>query len=314
MEHGILVVKPDGNTPIINAQIEAALHEANLKIIEQFSLKFTFEQAKNIFSTTTYCYDDYYSYLSSDYVQIMLIRGNYAISKLQEIKYAIRRSNMCEKNMRNLIHTSDTGNEYKLQFQKLFPHLKYNNYLLFADLHIPYFWLRHDVKELPQHGGIIINSDDFQEACRYNFPPNMLIGIRTNCCYSNYNLPIISYFLANADWRYRGKQLLFNNTSLNKLVKKTKEIGGVCIVDYMPFPFFSHETVSNIKNLGVSGFKVFDLRYSLSQIEKIRYYVKYKYKMLATGGTNPIDGSVLTVDQEIYSQLVSRINYETHNK
>lgn len=308
MEHGILVIKPDGTDYFIKKTIEDKIVKANLNIIEEYQAKLTFSQAREFFNTNSFDETEYYSYLSGGDMIFFLIRGDYAISKLRNIKYEIRKKNFCQKSMKNLVHTCDTGNEYKNQLAFFFPNYNYVDYKLYADLHIP---LQKYLTDFPNNAsnspnGIIINLNILnQKLCTISFPKQGLIGIRTYCKFGCIKIPLICYLKPTDDWYCKSLNLLGNNSKIESFCQKVKEINGLCIVDYIPFRFWSHDFVSQLKQIGVDGFKIYDLRYSSEQLEKIKYFVEYRYKMLFTGGSNSSDMLPLTIDQEIYEKIIS---------
>lgn len=309
MEYGILVIKPDGLDQSIVEVIEKELDNNELKVIASYSLKLTEKEAEKIFNTNAFDPDAYYSYLCSGALKILLVQGSFAISKLQKIKYKVRTFFHCDKCMKNLLHTSDTGNEYKFQFQMLFPNLRYEEYPLFADMHIPLE--KHLISgKHTNPGGIVIDSNNLKELKhKFALPYSGLIGVKTDCRWYQHSIPIICYIRSTDDWCYKLHNLTTSPVSAEQYIQDAALINGVCIVDYLPFEMFSHELVSELKDMGIGGFKVFDLRYSLQQIERVRYFVQYRYKLLYTGGSNSFDGSLLTVDQEMYQRLLNKLKY-----
>ena len=312
MEYGILVIKPDGMEPYIRNLIIDKLQTAKLEVIESYTQKLSYYQAREMFFTSAFDVSEYYSYLSSGNMQILLVKGDYAISKLRNIKYEIRENFLCEKSMKNILHTCDTGNEYKMQFTKLFSHLRYEEHLLFADMHVP---LEKYIKQINsnqwlQAKGIIIRDKELKQDLR-DLPcsPNDLVGIKAECEFEGKTISIICYFRTQEQWYLKAKHLAVgDDTSIDMFVRTANDVKGVCIIDYLPFPFFEHSTVASLKERGVRGFKVFDSRYSLEQIERIKYFVQYKYKMLYTGGSNSLD--MMTIDQEIYQRVLNMFKDE----
>lgn len=313
MEHGIIVIKPDGVMQNIIPLVQVKLQEYNLRIINSYTCKLSYGQAVDIFNSNAFNQDEFYAYLSSGPIEIWLVKGDFAIFKLQKIKYEIRKNFLCEKEMKNLLHTSDTGNEYKFQFNKLFPDLLYDDYPLYADLHISFERFVKIYKKLNTLSriGIIIEQSQLKNAYVLDsrFPKDSLIGIKIGCTYQGKKLSLIGYFLSKDEWIYKARSLT-NSKSVQDISHSIIDAGGVCIADYVPYSYFDHSFVMRLKEYGVKGFKVFDLRYSINQIERVRYFVQYKYKMLYTGGSNSFDCMPLTIDKIIYQKLVSEIKNE----
>lgn len=310
MEYGILVIKPDGMNQYVKQLLEEELHAFDLSVVESYSERITQHQARKIFSTNAFDEEKYYSYLSGGSIQISLIKGDYAISKLRDIKYKIRKKFLCEKSMKNILHTSDTGNEYRIQLERLFPNLKYQDYRLYADLHVPLkmYMLQKNNTYWKEQDAIVIEQGELNSNLQnFNYFKKGLIGIKTECVFKGKTIPIISYLKEQEDWYKKAQQLIMSDVVIDKFMETVMEVESICIVDYLPFEFYEHSSVSELQQCGVRGFKIFDWRYSMQQIERIRYFVQYKYKMLITGGSNSLDEKLLTIDQELYEKMVSKL-------
>ncbi len=310
MEYGIIVIKPDGLQERIDYLVEKEICAVELKVVLSYVHKFTYDQVQTIFTTTAFGKEEYYTYLAAGNMKVILVQGDYAIAKLRSIKYSIRKQFCCEKNMKNLLHTSDTGNEYKLQFQQLFPMLKYDEYPLFANMHVPFdeHMEQKVLEEKVYISGIIIDQNNIKNAYeKLRCLSSGMIGIRGRFEYANRILSAICYLDVQDNWYAKVQNMKFSKITIKDFSKNVKEVNGICIIDYQPFLFYNHDIISGLKTVGVDGFKVFDSRYSIEQIEKIRYFVQYRYKMLFTGGSSFVDKSLLTIDQETFENLSKRI-------
>lgn len=299
MEHGILVVKPDGLTMGINETLQEYLTDAKLELVSSYVTRLSFETAKKTFYTSVFDRNIYYDYLCSGKVYIALLKGNYAISKLRDIKYKIRKFYNCEKTMTNLLHTSDTANEYKSQLEVLFPDHNYYDYKLYGDLHVLYKDRSVIPKHLEHRVALIFNDvRSFYNNLRY-VSKESLIGIRSKFCYGDIEIPVIGYFAFN-----KGLFAVFEMVKTNELaeyVQAVHKYDGLTIVDYVPYEIYSREFVLGLKSIGVDGFKLYDDRYTLKQIEFLRYLVQYKNKMLYTGGSYDSGPPLsLTIDEETF--------------
>ncbi len=278
-----------------------------LEVVDSYEEYFNIQDASNIF--TSVCGDDYFKYLSEDKVIVGLVKGKSSLALTRNIKYELRERFSCSNNMRNLLHTSDNPLEYRRQFLRLFPGKNYMEYQLEADLHVN--WSKNNIEHLLTSTnistiGIIFQNFKFESLHRNvseiaeNFK-KIYVGLKLHIPYKDIDLGVIAYF-QNGKYTSIARDCSFMN--LDTFVCWAHEKGAIVIIDYLPFDIYSRKFVLELKEKGVDGFKIYDNRYDLKMQEFLTYLVKYKYKMIYTGGSNELENSgSLSIDQEIVANF-----------
>lgn len=134
MEHSILIIKPDGVQKNIYDNICIELKRESLLIKKEKKKVLKFDIVYNNFNSKFEKYE-YSKYLSSGVCHAILVYGENAAHKCRLIKYRIRNKyKINSEDMKNLLHNSDPGKEYTLQFPIFFEELTLHNYPIYADM------------------------------------------------------------------------------------------------------------------------------------------------------------------------------------
>lgn len=132
--YAILLLKPS----LLIAELHNCLIEqlslANLKLVANKTIRLTHEQVEKTFTTLLCDKNSFYEYMTSDDVEVFLVRGNNAITKAKLIKYQIRALyGVGRFDLHNFVHSADEGLEHYLQFKCFFPEMNLDEYRGFAD-------------------------------------------------------------------------------------------------------------------------------------------------------------------------------------
>lgn len=119
-EYGIIIIKPDGIKCKIIEELQISISNHHLEIVKIKEACLNKEQVYEFF-VTPFDKLKYAEYISSNKCIIILVYGYMTGYKLFHIKYNLRRKHgFSNKDMENLIHASDPGNEYFMQFKLFF--------------------------------------------------------------------------------------------------------------------------------------------------------------------------------------------------
>lgn len=117
MEHTLIMIKPGfARERIINA-VKSLVKWEEITIEYEYYKRFTEEQIQRAFFSAFVNKKEYIKYLSSDYMYVMLVRGNNCYQKMRIMKRCIRNQyGLDSSDMKNILHTADDGIEFYLQY------------------------------------------------------------------------------------------------------------------------------------------------------------------------------------------------------
>ena len=130
-EHALLIVKPDGvQHPEFPWMLDRRLAELSLRQVAARDLVLSSAQARTFWREGDV--EEYVAYLREGPSRAIVVRGRQATWKCRRLKSELRKAFHCNS-YRNLIHSTEPGNEYEEQFQRLFPELNIGGHGVFID-------------------------------------------------------------------------------------------------------------------------------------------------------------------------------------
>ena len=131
-EHALLIVKPDGvRHPRFMGILDQRLAELSLRQVATRELRMSREQARTFWREGDV--EEYVAYLREGPSRAVLVRGRQATRQCRLLKSELRKELNC-RSYRNLIHSTEPGNEYEEQFRRLFPELQIEEHGIFDQI------------------------------------------------------------------------------------------------------------------------------------------------------------------------------------
>ena len=130
-EHALLIVKPDGvRHPEFPRMLERRLTELSLRQVATRDVTLSRAQARTFWREGDV--EEYIAYLREGTSRAIVVSGRQATWKCRRLKSELRKAFHCTS-YRNLIHSTEPGNEYEEQFRRLFPDLSVDEHGVFID-------------------------------------------------------------------------------------------------------------------------------------------------------------------------------------
>ena len=130
-EHALLIVKPDDVWhPRFTGILDKRLAELSLRQVATRELLLSRDQARTFWREGDV--EEYVAYLREGPSRAILVRGRQATRQCRLLKSDLRKELNC-RSYRNLIHSTEPGNEYEEQFRRLFPELQIEGHGIFID-------------------------------------------------------------------------------------------------------------------------------------------------------------------------------------
>ena len=130
-EHALLIVKPDGmRHPEFPRMLDRRLAELSLRQVATRDLILSSAQARTFWRDADV--EEYVAYLREGPSRAIVVRGRQATGKCRRLKSELRKAFHCTS-YRNLIHSTEPGNEYEEQFRRLLPELNLDEHGVFID-------------------------------------------------------------------------------------------------------------------------------------------------------------------------------------
>lgn len=159
----------------------------------------------------------------------------------------------------NLIHTSDEGLEYYLQFRCCFPEKDVRCYCGYADAAIS---VRNEKKQF-----VLANTIDMNRNVEY-------YGVSKKFIYNGTVIELISYITDN---------IIIKNSNIEEFINQTNKQGGFISLGVMPIEVYSDSIFNELSSRGVQAAIVFDNSFTLEQSKNLQDYLE-KYDMIPLGG------------------------------
>ena len=286
VEHAIILLKPSPIKEILHEYLTHQFKIYNLTILENKIINLTVEQVDSSF-TSLYKKQDYVKYMTSDSIDAFLIKGDDAIHKSQLIKRQIRFNHGVTRfDLHNLVHSSDEGLEYYLQFSCLFPERDVKLHCGFADAAV--------IKDNFCSNSFItfaVNKYEFQGKIEY-------YGFKKNFIYRNMPIEVVSYFNTLQSVR---------SNDLFSLVNETRNKGGVVALMSMPIFQYTDELIKELSDIGIQAAFVFDKSFTLEESKNLQDYLD-KYDIIPLGGSFNCNTSFeMTISEHTFNRFKERM-------
>ncbi|MBP2245840.1 nucleoside-diphosphate kinase [Paenibacillus xylanexedens] len=330
-ENTLLLVKPDGIEKNLTNIILSYLDEqGGLKEVHRNTFRLSVSQVSDTF---IHLYNDrnYKSYMTRGEVTAVLLRGKNAVQKLRNLKSNIRKM-YANDAMQNIIHSSEVGNEFDLQFRTFFPHLDINHYNMYADLYsktifpMQYENFCRKVELIEKNASVkvcahIFNNDIFPYYSKliqsyYNnggFKKFTFIGLEYNTVVDNINIKVLGYYKLNESLKLSKDHDKYFYSNLKDLTQLINQAGGTAFFSYTnQLNQITKEILEKMSDIGIRGGVVYHPQYTLAQTEFLRENI-LACKMITTGGSGGITQSGrFSVSYEIFNQLFNLLYGEDY--
>ena len=322
LEHGIILLKPDGVKMNLERKLYDHLKKIHLDIVAINKTKLSPQEVTK-YIRTSFNVKQYADYMCSGPIIAVMVKGDYAIDKLIHIKREIRTAlGVTCNDMKNYIHSADLGNEHYIQTKYLFPNLDEFYCGLYADMNVLVSFdnlcsqiYNIEKKSSVSYIGLLIDADkllsfyDKMNSIHCN-KLRILYGVRFSCkikCKSNVwkNINIIGYFINIELLLLQDFQNIIDAKTYIEIIHECK---GISILDYTVYNNQIEETLTYLKTLGLDGVVVYDLRYSLQEVAKLEYISADILGLLLTGGSNgQTNNGSLSIDKKTFDLLIDKI-------
>ena len=302
MEHSIIIIKPHQDIDEISNIVEDQIFKNGLSIIKKIRIQFT-EKEIDICFASKIERSKFIRYMTSDYVNVYLVKGIYAISKAKKIKKSIRYIFGVDKDvLRNVVHTSDEGMEYYIQFTTCFPEFSIARYCGYADLDV-----RVDEKNFDNVLRIIENQNiDCVAAITYerNFVDHITIIKSENVYYG-----CIHYF-AYGEQSYdvvsysRVPIIQRDFATINQLVEESIRYEGFVALRNQSINGYTKKFLNYIKDTGVKAAFATPASNSLFLSRNLQEYLECSNFIPIHGSGYGILPSSITVSQKTFESLL----------
>lgn len=294
-EFGIAVLKPDGNKIKIKEKFISLLELNGIEIIDINTLRLTEKDIRECFAPNAVPIDEYIKYMCSGDVQAILVQGKKVGNKLQKIKKTFREmfgiSNAVTANM---LHTSDQGVEYFLQFPIFFPHLCVEKYCSNSDMHVVVQnekldeLIRIEKETNLSYVGLVLkagqNCNVIKQYNQLSAKLTVFSGVSKPFSHNNLMLDIIG-FLPKRFNEITDTTFTHNHLTIHDYIGYIESLGGFLVVDYIPFNEFTEELIKMLSSIGIQGVMTYDPRRTLYETEILEDLI-IDAGMVNTGGTN----------------------------
>lgn len=294
-EYSIIMIKPDGQRETFINKLKKELFKNELKIVEEVDVLLTRKNIKDLFLHSS---KKYSKYLISGKVTFILVYGFLPHKKLYCIKHKLRKNYKVENKMKNLIHTTDQGNEFNLLLNAFFNNKMYGNLVDMNYIHSENSDIIDYLKYVEKNSTLkylTININNLSVYDIYNLQKECFNRIELSFCYeinlSEFNIGIYSskkdldkllssfnsendiYSIIN---KYKYSSLTFFVTKLNvtkldiKVYKTLVKFGiNKCniLFDKIIMKMHSFKLLNHLSLLGVTGCFCFSPKISLLEGE-----------------------------------------------
>lgn len=294
-EYGIAVLKPDGNKPEIYDCLMTLLKKNDMTIIETSSLRLTEKVLREKFAPNAVPFEEYTQYMTSGDIQAILVHGEKVGMKLMDLKKEFREMHGFKKDTTaNMLHTSDQGVEYYLQFPIFFPHLDVRKYCATTDMHVRIDSCKlSELKRIEAETnlsniGVILESGQSCDVIKkYREEGGRLTtfyGVTKAFHDEDNSLNIIGY-LPKKHEEISESNFIHTHTTIEAYVNYIQSLGGYVVLDYLPFEKFNEVLYEKLKSWGIQGVMTYDPRRTLYEVEVLEDII-IDLGLENTGGTN----------------------------
>lgn len=287
MEHVLMLIKPGRQRKGILEELMYELNSNKLDICMTKTMRLSREQVEVNFSTLLNK-DVYIDYMTSGLVDVFIIKGIHAIEKAKIIKNKIRKNHMVDSKMiNNLIHSSDEGLEYYLQFTCCFPNVNIKLFTGYADMLATYG------NKLSSMQAVICDPTVDVQSVKY-----------FRLCVNSYEIVINQSIV---------RCLLYTKESYNKVsLRYIEECVYISNLNqgFVAVDLFGVDnakiTIEQLHKKGVIAVNVFDSRYGLDDSKDLQEIIN-EYNMTPIGGSNLLlNTGLITISENTFTEILKK--------
>ncbi|MES0871224.1 nucleoside-diphosphate kinase [Pseudovibrio sp. SCP19] len=235
MEHNIILIKPDQEKhEWFTESIQDDLVQNSFEIVAVASKQLSETEFEKCFICKN---SEHLVYMTSGPITALLFKGCSAVSFGRNYKYKIRKQHSTGK-LRNILHSTEPGNEFTVQFGLFFPTLNIDDHHQFADQGVVFDCLdQGQSEELSKLSSFNLIASDEEQAGSAQF---RAISSLSNCRYVAVrdallpNVEILRFRRKNACFSDNASEVkvlllkdLSNHPTLIKFLKEKHKIQGV---------------------------------------------------------------------------------------
>lgn len=283
MEHALILIKPGKHREDILEELMYDFKANKLDICMTKTMNLSRKQVEIYFSTLLNR-DEYIDYMTSGLVDVFIVKGNHAIEKAKIIKNNIRNKHMVDsKIINNLIHSSDEGLEYYLQFTCCFPDINIKLFSGYADM----LALATDENKLSSMQAMICNQTADTHSKKH-----------FRLCVHSYEVFVNQSIV---------RCLLYTNEKCDKASFKNVE---ECVYEsqvnkgFVAVDLFGVDNIKiiieQVQKKGVIAVNVFDSRYCLDSSKDLQEIIE-EHGLISIGGSYMLfDAGLITISENTF--------------
>ncbi|AEV35509.1 hypothetical protein PSE_0997 [Pseudovibrio sp. FO-BEG1] len=178
MEHNIILIKPDQEKhEWFTESIQDDLVQNSFEIVAVASKQLSEAEFKKCFICKN---SEHLEYMTSGPTTALLFKGHSAVSFGRNYKYKVRKQYATGK-LRNILHSTEPGNEFVVQFELFFPTLNIDDHHQFTDQGVVFDCLdQRKLEELSKLSSFNLIAADEEQAGSAQF---RVISSLNNCRY-----------------------------------------------------------------------------------------------------------------------------------
>ncbi len=315
-EHALLIVKPDGvRHSEVPRLLERRLAELSLRQVATRDLILSRDQARTFWQEGDV--EEYIEYLREGPSRAIVVRGTQATWKCRRLKSELRKAFRCTS-YRNLVHSTEPGNEYEEQFQRLFPELNVDEHGVFIDQialvtpdRFDSFARRAADLGTPRLAPVVPGSQAMGRASRLaawlrgpGTVPYAGILIRGLTMSRHDNINVIMYAKRYTELRLPSRF----PRELASLATLATDIGAILVL--LPGTedaFLQPDVMAGVRDCGVRGVVCYSPEYGMSRTHRLRS-AAFSAGLFCVGGSNGhLDWGRNSVSEEMHGVLDSAL-------
>ncbi|MCY4378117.1 MAG: hypothetical protein OXC31_30520 [Spirochaetaceae bacterium] len=315
-EHALLIVKPDGvRHPEFPRVLERRLAELALHQVATRDVILSRAQARTFWREGDV--EEYVSYPREGTSRAIVVRGSQATWKCRRLKSELRKAFHCTS-YRNLIHSTEPGNEYDEQFRLLFPDLSVDEHGVFIDQialvtpdRFDTFTRRAADHGTPRLAPVVTKSQAMSQPSRLaawlrglGAVPYAGILIRGLTMSGHDDLSVIMYLGRYSELRVPSRF----PRELATLVALATNIGAVpVLLPGTEDAFLQPDVMASVQDCGVSGVVCYSPEYEMARTHRLRSAALSAGLLCAGGSNGSLDWGRNSVSEEMHGALAAAL-------
>ena len=247
--------------------------------------------------------------------RVIVVRGRQATWKCRRLKFEFRKEMNCSS-YRNLVHSTEPGNEYEEQFRRLFPDRRIDEHGIFIDQialvtpdRFDSFLGRAKDPRTPKLAPVMTERQGMDQARRLaawlrgpEALPYAAILIRALTWFRNHEISVMMYLGRNSDLEVPSRL----PRDLAALSALAESIGAVTVL--LPGAedaFLQPDVMARVRDCGVSGAVCYSPEYEVGRTHRLRSSI-FSAGMFCVGGSNGfLDWGRNSVSEEVHGTLAA---------